>query len=186
MKKIIKIVILDEAFIEFTGKNSFSFLNLCKRYKCIFIIRALTKFFSMPGIRFGYGISFNNEFLNKIREKQNPWNINCFAEIAVKYVLKDEDFIEKSISYIEKEKIFMYENLNKCDLFHSVYSTYSNFILCKLKDITGYELKQRLLEKGFVLRVCKDFKTLNNDYVRFAIKTRELNQALVNILKEIK
>ncbi|AJD30565.1 histidinol-phosphate transaminase [Clostridium sporogenes] len=181
-----KIVILDEAFIEFTGKNSFSFLNLCKRYKCIFIIRALTKFFSMPGIRFGYGISFNNEFLNKIREKQNPWNINCFAEIAVKYVLKDEDFIEKSISYIEKEKIFMYENLNKCDLFHSVYSTYSNFILCKLKDITGYELKQRLLEKGFVLRVCKDFKTLNNDYVRFAIKTRELNQALVNILKEIK
>ncbi|WP_434305846.1 pyridoxal phosphate-dependent aminotransferase [Clostridium botulinum] len=181
-----KIVILDEAFIEFTGKNSFSFLNLCERYKCIFIIRALTKFFSMPGIRFGYGISFNNEFLNKIREKQNPWNINCFAEIAVKYVLKDEEFIEKSINYIEKEKIFIYENLKKCDLFQDVYSTYSNFILCKLKDITGDELKQRLLDKGFVLRVCKDFKTLNNDYVRFAIKTRELNQALVNTLKEVK
>lgn len=181
-----KIVILDEAFIEFTGKNSFSFLNLCERYKCIFIIRALTKFFSMPGIRFGYGISFNNEFLNKIREKQNPWNINCFAEIAVKYVLKDKEFIEKSINYIEKEKIFIYENLKKCDLFHSVYSTYSNFLLCKLKDITGEKLKQRLLEKGFVLRVCKDFKTLNNNYVRFAIKTRELNEALVSTLKEIK
>ncbi|GAE01408.1 L-threonine 3-O-phosphate decarboxylase [Clostridium botulinum B str. Osaka05] len=181
-----KIVILDEAFIEFTGKNSFSFLNLCERYKCIFIIRALTKFFSMPGIRFGYGISFNSEFLNKMREKQNPWNINCFAEIAVKYVLKDEEFIEKSINYIEKEKIFIYENLKKCDLFQDVYRTYSNFILCKLKDITGDELKQRLLDKGFILRICKDFKTLNNDYVRFAIKTRELNQALVNTLKEIK
>ncbi len=67
----------------------------------------------MPGIRFGYGISFNSEFLNKMREKQNPWNINCFAEIAVKYVLKDEEFIEKSINYIEKEKIFIYENLKK-------------------------------------------------------------------------
>ncbi|MCR1934800.1 pyridoxal phosphate-dependent aminotransferase [Clostridium tepidum] len=180
-----KIVILDEAFIEFTGKNSFSFLNLCERYKCIFIIRALTKFYSMPGIRFGYGISFNNKFLNKIREKQNPWNVNCFAEIAVKYVLKDENFIEKSINYIEKEKIFMYKNLKECDLFHSVYSTYSNFILCKLKHITGYELKERLLEKGFILRVCKDFKTLNSSYVRFAIKTRELNQSLINFLKEI-
>ncbi len=65
-----KIVILDEAFIEFTGKDSLSFLNLCERYKCIFIIRALTKFFSMPGIRFGYGISFNNKFLNKIRKNK--------------------------------------------------------------------------------------------------------------------
>lgn len=71
----------------------------------------------MPGIRFGYGISFNNEFLNKIREKQNPWNINCFAEIAAKYVLKDEDFIEKSIGYIEKERTFVYENLKNVICF---------------------------------------------------------------------
>ncbi len=74
-----KIVILDEAFIEFTGKNSFSFLNLCERYKCIFIIRALTKFFSMPGIRFGYGISFNNKFLNKIRKKTKPLEYKLFC-----------------------------------------------------------------------------------------------------------
>ncbi len=71
----------------------------------------------MPGIRFGYVISFNNEFLNKIREKQNPWNINCFAEIAAKYVLKDEDFIEKSIGYIEKERTFVYENLKNVICF---------------------------------------------------------------------
>ncbi len=70
-------------------------------------------------------------------------------------------------------------------MFHDVYSTYSNFILCKLKGITGEQLKQRLLDKGFVLRVCKDFKTLNNNYVRFAIKTRELNEDLLHVLKEI-
>ncbi|MDS1003897.1 histidinol-phosphate transaminase [Clostridium sporogenes] len=180
-----KIVILDEAFIEFTGRNSFSFLNICEKYKCIFIIRALTKFFSMPGIRFGYGISFNNELLNKIREKQNPWNINCFAEIAVKYVLKDKDFIKKSISYIEKQRTFMYKYLKECELFCDVYNTHSNFILCKLKNINGDKLKQKLLEKGFVLRVCMDFKTLNNNYVRFAIKTKELNEVLLCALEKI-
>ncbi|WP_251860121.1 histidinol-phosphate transaminase [Clostridium sp. Marseille-Q2269] len=180
-----KIVILDEAFIEFTGKNSFSFFNLLKEYKCIFIIRAITKFFSMPGMRFGYGVSFNKDFLNKIREKQNPWNINCFAEVAVKYVLKDIDFIEKSIDYIKKERNFMYENLKEISIFKNVYNTYSNFILCELNYITGEKLKQMLLNEGFVLRVCSDFKTLNNSYVRFAIKNREFNKLLINALKAI-
>ncbi len=63
-------------------KHCIVFQREVKDYKCLFIIRALTKFFAMPGIRFGYGISSNINLIKKIKEKQNPWNINCFAEVA--------------------------------------------------------------------------------------------------------
>ncbi len=108
-----KTVIIDEAFIEFTGDIRDSFIIEMLSYKCIFIIRALTKFFSMPGVRFGYGISSNLRLMKYIKERQNPWSINCFAELAVKYALEDDEYINRSLEWIRIERKFFIEELQK-------------------------------------------------------------------------
>lgn len=180
-----KTVIIDEAFIEFTGKNNFSFLEKIKNYKCIFLIRALTKFFALPGIRIGYGISKNDELIQKIKSKQNPWNINCFAEIAAKYVLKDRNYIEDSLKWINEERKYMISNLKKVALIEEVYNTYSNFVLCKLKDSNCDELYKICLDKGIAIRKCDNFKNLNDKYIRLAIKNRESNNKIIKLLNSL-
>jgi Histidinol-phosphate/aromatic aminotransferase and cobyric acid decarboxylase len=183
-----KTIIIDEAFIEFTTyqKINYSFQNLVENYKCIFIIKALTKFFSLPGVRFGYGVSSDVDLLNKVREKQNPWNINCFAELAVKYVLKDKEFIRKSQHWIKEEIENLPKRLKDISYIEKVYPTKCNFLLCKLKDISGQRLYDSCLEKGIIIRRAKNFISLSDKYVRFAIKDRISNDSLINVLERCK
>lgn len=180
-----KTIILDEAFIEFAGIESYSFIDKLKSYNCLFIIRALTKFFALPGVRFGYGISTNEELLNKIRAKQDPWNINCFAELAVEYVLKDYDYIERSKIWLREEIPYYTEQLRKIEFVDKVYGTYSNYVLCKLKGISDERLYDLCLEKGIVIRKAGNYKGLNHSFIRLAIKDREKNNILLESLKAI-
>lgn len=178
-----KFVIIDEAFIEFTGNKNYSFSEEIKEYKSIFIIRALTKFFAMPGIRFGYGISKNKRLLQKIKQKQNPWNINCFAEHAVRHVLKDEKYIKESLQWIKTERNYFSSSLKELVFIDEVYSSFSNYLLCRLKGITDEELYNFCMKKGIVIRRASNFKGLDEGYVRFAIKDRNLNNKLLEVLK---
>ena len=180
-----KTVLVDEAFIEFTGDAFQSYVYEISNYKCLFIIRALTKFYGMPGIRMGYGISKNHELLNKMLKKQNPWNINTFGELAVKYALKDKDYIKESLKWIKEEREFLVKELNNIDFIEKAYNTFGNYILCKLKEIDCDSLYELCMEKGIVIRKCSNYKGLNSKYVRFAIKDRENNSKLINTLNSI-
>jgi len=183
-----KVIIIDEAFIEFTGDDQHSFAEEAKNYKCLFIIRALTKFFAMPGIRFGYGISSNTALIKNIKEKQNPWNINCFAELAACHVLKDNVYIEKSKEWINVERPRFLKALKSIYFIEQVYLTYGNYVLCKLdglafkKGLNSEEIYKLCLDKGFVIRKADNFRGLDKQYIRLAIKDRVSNEKLVAML----
>jgi threonine-phosphate decarboxylase len=180
-----KTIIIDEAFIEFTGNIENSFVEELKDFKCIFIIRALTKFYAMPAVRLGFGISKNEEILNRIRKKQNPWNINCFAELAAKYVLKDKEYICKSIKWINEERNYLPKELSNISYIEKVYQTYSNFVLCKLRGIDCNKLYDLCLKEGIVIRKCDNYIGINKSFVRFAIKDRKRNELLIRTLKKL-
>lgn len=179
-----KLVIIDEAFIEFVGDINKSFVEKIRKYKCLFIIRALTKFYAMPGIRLGFGISRNEEIIKKIKAVQNPWNINTFAELAAKYVLKDEEYIKKSLQWIINERKIFLEEIRKIKFVEKAYDTYGNFILCKLKSIDCEKLYDYCLREGIVIRKCDNYKGLNKSFIRVAIKDRCTNKILINKLNK--
>lgn len=180
-----KVIIIDEAFIEFTGDEQHSFVGSLKNYKCLFIIRALTKFFAVPGIRFGYGISSNSTLIKNIKEKQNPWNINCFAEVAARHVLKDSEYIEKSKQWISGERPSFLKSLRSISFIEEVYLTYGNYVLCKLNGLASEELYKLCLAQGFVIRKADNFRGLDNQYIRLAIKDRDTNEKLILMLENL-
>ncbi|WP_317818264.1 pyridoxal phosphate-dependent aminotransferase [Clostridium tetani] len=180
-----KLVIIDEAFIEFVGDMSKSYVEKIKKYKCLFIIRALTKFYAMPGIRFGFGISRNEKIIEKIKSMQNPWNINAFAEVAAKYVLKDKEYIKKSLQWIIEEREILLEEIRKLSFIEKAYNTNGNFILCKLKSMNCEQLYNLCLKEDIVIRKCDNYKGLDKSFVRFAIKDRQTNKILLDKLNKV-
>jgi len=186
-----KIIIIDEAFIEFTGDKQHSFVASVKNYKCLIIIRALTKFFAVPGIRFGYGISSNSALIKNIKEKQNPWNINCFAEVAARYVLRDREYIEKSKEWIREERPRFLRSLKNISFIEEVFFTYGNYVLCKLNGLAfkaglnSEEFYKLCLAQGFVIRKADNFRGLDNQYVRLAIKDRNANEKLILMFQDL-
>lgn len=184
-QKHAKRIIIDEAFIEFTGDIGASLLDLAHEYSCICIIRALTKFYAMPGVRLGYSVCKDNDFNNLMREKQIPWNINTFAELALKYVLKDKTYIKRSFKWMSDEKKYFIKELKGLSIIKKVYVTNSNFVLVKLNNIRGDILYKKLIEKGIMIRNCNNYKNLGENYVRFAIKSRDDNKRLIYAILEL-
>ena len=187
---------VDEAFVEFVEDwENESIINSKENKENLFVIRAFTKFFAIPGLRLGYGICFNKNLLKKMLEKKEPWSVNNIADLAGQTVLDDENYIQKTKEWIKDQKKYMYENLNKIEGLR-VYKTEVNFILLKIEDnllekgLDVKNLRKKMLEKGILIRDASNFIYLDKHYFRLAIKDKLNNEkvieTLTSILKNIK
>ena len=182
---------IDEAFIEFLEDGmKESIINTEENKKNLFVTRAFTKFFAIPGLRLGYGMCFDKELEKKISEKKEPWSVNNFAEMAGLTVLDDAEYIEKTLKWIAEEKKYMYEKLNKISGI-KVYETEVNFITGKIDEKLFSEglnmkiLREKMLEQGILIRDASNFKFLDERFFRLAIKDRASNERVIEAMKEI-
>ena len=182
---------IDEAFIEFLEDGmKESIINTEGNKKNLFVTRAFTKFFAIPGLRLGYGMYFDKELEKKISEKKEPWSVNNFAEMAGLTVLDDAEYIEKTLKWITKEKIYMYEKMNEISGI-KVYETEVNFITGKIDEKLFLEglnvkvLREKMLEQGILIRDASNFKFLDERFFRLAIKDRASNDRVIEAMKEI-
>ena len=182
---------IDEAFIEFLEDGmKESIINTEGNKKNLFVTRAFTKFFAIPGLRLGYGMYFDKELEKKISEKKEPWSVNNFAEMAGLTVLDDMEYIEKTLKWIAAEKKYMYEKLNEISGI-KVYETEVNFITGKIDEKLFSEglnvkiLREKMLEQGILIRDASNFKFLDERFFRLAIKDRASNERVIEAMKEI-
>ena len=60
-------IFLDECFLDFTGKeDELSYVKSILRYRGLFVLKAFTKMYAIPGIRLGYGITYDKELIGKM------------------------------------------------------------------------------------------------------------------------
>lgn len=180
-----KRIIIDEAFVEFINDNNQSFIDKCCSFRCLFIIRALTKFFGMPGVRLGYGVSSDMDFINSLSKHQIPWNINTFAELAVKSVLKDGKYINDSKTMLLKERTYFTHKLQEFKFVDKIFESHANFILLRLRKITGEDIFNYCISKDVLIRRCRNFRGLDDSFIRLAIKSREDNNKLLSIFEAL-
>ncbi|WP_019613595.1 pyridoxal phosphate-dependent aminotransferase [Psychromonas ossibalaenae] len=189
LKKIISLcednqvqLLLDEAFIEFAD-SGFHKSAVIFQSPSVFIVRALTKFFAVPGIRLGWAISFNEVLNTKIGQIREPWSVNCFAELAGITVVKDQSYINDSITWITNEKrVFrdLLKSLNGIEVFE----TNCNFILLRLcMPFTAHECREYLLTEGVIVRDAGNFIGLDSRFIRVAVKDATSNKRLYQLLK---
>ena len=177
---------IDECFIEFIlgWKEKTSALFKSEN---IFILRALTKFFALPGLRLGYGICFDKKIIEKINEIREPWSVNGFADLAGKVILNDIEYIKNTEKWILEERKYFTDSLKKIEENKKIkiYATETNFILIKLLEMTSEEFKSRMEEKNILVRNASNFKFLDNSFIRFAIKDREKNKKVIEAVREV-
>lgn len=182
-KKYNAVVVIDESFIDFIEfKERCSVIQWCKEYKNLIVVKSLTKFFAFPGIRIGYGISGNNEIIEKVSRVSIPWSINTVATFGAIVALNQREYVEKTILYVKNEKEFLFNALSKFEKL-SVYKPTVNFIFFKINS--KFELKEQLIKEGILIRSCNNYKGLDSSYYRVAVRTREENIKLIEALKKI-
>ena len=182
---------IDEAFIDFLKDGTKeSIINTKENKQNLFVTRAFTKFFAIPGLRLGYGIYFDKKLEKRISEKKEPWSVNNIAEIAGLTVLDDTEYIEKTLKWITEEKTYVYEKLNEISGIKP-YKTEVNFITVKIDEklfsggLNVKLLREKMLEQGILIRDASNFNFLDERFFRLAIKDRENNDRVIETLKKI-
>ena len=151
-----------------------------KQYENLIIVRAFTKIFSIPGVRLGYLISYNRELTEKIRTHLPEWNISTFAEAAGVACAGEQEFVEKTRTFVKREREFLIKGLEKMGL--TVYPGCANFLLVK----TEIPLYDELLKRNILIRDCSNYRGLEKGFYRVAVKKREENERLLEKIGEIK
>ena len=176
-------VVLDECFIELS-ESAKSMAGMVGDHKNLIVVKAFTKFFSMPGARFGFAMA-DPSVIERLGAQLPEWNISVFAEeaaLAGLRLLEDGEgssFLERTRETIAREKEFLFKELNA--LGPTTYPTEANFILIR----SNTELYKALLQKGILIRDCSNFAGLCEGYYRIAIKDHDSNEALVAALSQM-
>ena len=182
-KKLKTIVFIDECFIELVPKSNESVISFVKKYDNIFILRSLTKSFGLPGLRIGYACG-SKEIINILKKIKIPWSVNSLAQDAANAVIKNTSHIKKSNIIIQKELKYLEDSISTLDGFECIPS-FTNFILIKTK-YNSTKLQKKLLKNKILIRDCKNFRGLDNQYIRIAVKSHKDNVTLVKALEKIK
>ena len=177
------LVFVDESFIDYCDPKS-SLIFQIQNYPNLIIFRSFTKFFALTGLRIGYGIS-NENIIELLMKGKLPWNVNCLAQVAAIYAIRDQIFIRNSRENINKERNYLINSLKNIAGI-KVFPSDTGFILFQLKsNIDPNKFEEKLLENKILIRNCSSFQGLDDTYYRIGIKLRKDNEKLIKILKKL-
>lgn len=181
-----KLNVVDEAFMDFLpDEKKHTLIRLAQKNKRFIVLRTLTKFFALPGLRIGY-LAAHRDIIDKLKCHLPPWNTNCLAQIAAELILSEKEYIKKTRKFMAEEREFFFEQLSQINGL-KFYPTAVNFVLIKIKDkdITSSILVKKLIEKGILVRDCSNFRGLSNEFIRIAIRSHNENLKLLAELREL-
>jgi len=175
-------LVLDEAFIDFCEDESAK--DLLTEFPRGVLLRSMTKFFAIPGLRLGYAIGAP-ETIEAIGALQDPWSVNTAAQVAGIASLSDPDYCERTRSYIGQERARLSAGLSELPWLR-VFPSSANYLLAEiLNGSTAAELRKSLMGKGVLIRDCGNFQGLDGRFFRVAVKLADENERLLENLKSV-
>jgi threonine-phosphate decarboxylase len=177
-------VMVDETYIEFCEDPwAFSSIPLTHQFSNLLVLRGISKFFSAPGLRFGYAICSNKDLKDKLSVLQNPWSVTILSSLAAEKMIQDTAYIQNTHQLFCKERARIVHELLKINQL-KVFIPTANFVLLKLHHthISSQMIQERLLQKNMLIRDASTFPSLSNQFIRFCFLRPEDNTALIQEL----
>jgi L-threonine-O-3-phosphate decarboxylase len=178
------LVVVDEAFMDFLLPHQQQSLeDMVQNYSNLVVLRSLTKFYSLPGLRLGYAIAHPDR-LRRWQQWRDPWSVNVLAVAAAVAVLQDLPFQQQTWNWLETARSQLYHGLAALPGLHP-FPGAANYLLVQSEQ-SAVQVQQRLLKHSQILvRDCVSFAELGDRYFRVAIRTEAENQRLLKGLAEI-
>lgn len=178
------LVVVDEAFMDFLPPESEqSLIPWVQEFPNLVILRSLTKFYALPGLRIGYAVAHPSR-LAQWQRWRDPWTVNSLALIAAEVALQDREFQAQTWAWLPDAREQLAQGLNKMPGLVP-YASRANFILVQSAG-SVLRLQTQLLQNAKILmRDCLSFPELGDKYFRVAVRTQAENQQLLTALAEI-
>lgn len=177
-----RICIIDEVFIDFCEEHSFK--GLLEGSPNLVIIRSLTKFYGLPGLRIGYLLT-SPKIAERVRHFVPPWSVNTLAQLAGAYCLGQEEYRKKTLEVVAEQRLKMAEELAAIPGL-KVFPGEANYLLIELdrRLPPSGVMRDEVFQSGRVLiRPCGSFEGLDDWYFRVAVRLPGQNEKLIGEIK---
>jgi histidinol-phosphate/aromatic aminotransferase/cobyric acid decarboxylase-like protein/choline kinase len=183
-------LIVDESFVDFTddyNNNTLLVDQILRDNPNLVVIKSISKSYGVPGLRLGALITSDEKMIADVRKEVTIWNINSFAEYYMQIFGKYESDFKDACQLFINERNRFFNDLLQISWLRIIPSQ-ANYFLCEVTDkYTSTELMKILLIKHNIL--IKDCSTkygfARGNYIRIAIRSKNDNQKLFNMLKLI-
>ena len=160
--------LVDEAFADFSGET---LLTLPPLTNC-FILRSMTKYYAMAGLRTGY-VCAVPEWIAALRELQTPWSVGTVSACAAAFLLGPDAPEQPPVEDLREE---LASGLRAAGL--KVYPSRGCYLLCRSER----PLFMELLRKHIAVRDCSNYPGLDEHFFRTAVRRREDNEKLLQAI----
>jgi histidinol-phosphate aminotransferase len=175
-----KVVIIDEAYIDFSNKSSV--MDLVEVYDNLIILRSFSKSYSLAGLRLGYLIT-SPSIKNILIRVKGPYNVNTIALKIGSLLLDKRDEVLKNISKIKSIRAKFYRDLIRLRKKNSsfyVHPSEGNFILLRLQSDEIAESIYQFLLKNYIK--VRKFEAEISNCLRISIGTSEHMKKVIETL----
>lgn len=175
------IVIVDEAYIDFSKQKSFSrYIN--SETSNVIVLQTMSKAWGSAAIRLGMAFA-KKEIIAIFNKVKYPYNVNQLTQEQAMKRLKDTQPVEQWVNILLQERGRTMEAFGELPICEKIYPTDANFFLAKVKD--AQKTYDYLVDKGIIVRN-RTRVSLCNNCLRVTIGTREENNELLGALRDMK
>jgi L-threonine-O-3-phosphate decarboxylase len=178
------LVVVDEAFMDFLpADRQQSAIDWVQEFPNLVVVRSLTKFYSLPGLRLGYAIAHPDR-LKRWQTWRDPWSVNSLAAAVGEVVVQDTEFQQQTFNWLAAAHPQLFVGLSALPGLHPYPSAVNFFLVGCDRSVT--ELQTQLLQQHQILiRDCLSFAELGDRYFRVAVRSQSENQRLLYALGKI-
>ena len=179
--------VVDESFVDFAkvdGQFSLFDNKVLAKNPHLVVVKSISKSYGVPGFRLGVLASGDTGLVAKMKKEVAIWNINSFGEFYMQiYEKYHKDYLHACEQFRTERELFLAELRDVP--FLEVYDSQANYFLCKIKEgYTSHELALQMLKRNILIKDCGTKKAFDGgNYVRLAVRNRNDNHYLVEILK---
>lgn len=179
LKRFYGIVVIDEAYIDFSkGK---SFVQELTKYPNLVVLQTFSKAWGLAGLRMGMAFA-SEEIINVLNKIKYPYNINTRTQDLVLDALENNAVKQKWVEEIVAERDQLSKALKKLSIVDKVYPSDANFLLVRVPN--AHDVYKRLTDEKIIVRD-RSKVTLCYNCLRITVGTPEENERLLLALKQL-
>ncbi|PHM38833.1 threonine-phosphate decarboxylase CobD [Xenorhabdus innexi] len=175
-------LIVDESFIDFLPDNR-GLIPQCSATKHLYILRSMTKFFAIAGLRLGYLISGNTTAIAEMKNRREPWSINTFAARVGEILFDEHDYIAATHQWLKSQQHYLWSQLSAFPEL-VLWQPSANFLFFR-NNQPDVDLWHSLLKHKILIRHCKNYAGLDERYYRIAVRSEWENKRLIAAMQQI-
>ena len=171
------IVLIDEAYIDFSNKKSF--VELIDIYPNLIVSQTMSKAWGLASVRVGIAFA-NSKIIDLLNKVKPPYNVSSLNQNAAINAIKRNDIFQKNKNQILEEKDKLYSSLSKLEIVNRIFPSETNFFLVETNNAD--QVYNKLVEEKIIVR---NRNNVVSNCIRITVGTADENEILIQALKSI-